>query len=311
MGIGNNVSLKKGSMDEEFQLIKKEEEIYIEEDNIKINRCRIIKELTKENCCLLIFAIIGAALVGSSIPINGLMMGYAMNGLNSMYKTIRYDEGLKYGFGLLALALVQGITNFLMIWMYQSLGAALSRIYRKKILKKYLQLHLSFFDITKNSPGSLLTKLSIDTIQLNNLVLSIVGATTQCGFTFVIALILGCYFEYRLTLIMFCFIPFVAASIAIRRSINQGSNKVGVKANVEAGGVLSECVTNTKTIFSFNFQESAVEMYMDILKYHRMQFLRDAFFAGLFVGIGQFCVFAGNAAVIAAAKNYILNLEIV
>ena len=62
-----------------------------------------------------------------------------------------------------------------------------------------------------------------------------------------IALILGCYFEYRLTLIMFCFIPFVAASIAIRRSINQGSNKVGVKANIEAGGVLSECVTNTKT----------------------------------------------------------------
>ena len=174
MGIGNNVSLKKGSMDEEFQLIKKEEEIYIEEDNIKINRCRIIKELTKENWCLLIFAIIGAALVGSSIPINGLMMGYAMNGLNSMYQTIRYDEGLKYGFGLLALALVQGITNFLMIWMYQSLGAILSRIYRKKILKKYLQLHLSFFDITKNSPGSLLTKLSIDTIQLNNLVLSII-----------------------------------------------------------------------------------------------------------------------------------------
>ena len=106
---------------------------------------------------------------------------------------------------------------------------------------------MSFFDITKNSPGSLLTKLSIDTIQLNNLVLSIVGATTKCGFTFVIALILGCYFEYRLTLIMFCFIPFVAASIAIRRSINQGSNKVGVKANIEAGRVLSECVTNTKT----------------------------------------------------------------
>ena len=74
--------------------------------------------------------------MGSSIPINGLMMGYAMNGLNSMYKTIRYDEGLKYGFGLLALALVQGITNFLMIWMYQSLGAALSRIYRKKNFKK-------------------------------------------------------------------------------------------------------------------------------------------------------------------------------
>jgi ATP-binding cassette subfamily B (MDR/TAP) protein 1 len=49
---------------------------------------------------------------------------------------------------------------------------------------------------------------------------------------------------------------------------------------------------------------------MDVLKYHRKQFLRDAFLAGLFVGIGQFCLFAGNAALIAAAKHYILNLEI-
>ena len=310
MDMNNNISLKRKNTDEEVQFTKKEEEIYIEEDTVKINPCRIIKELTKEHCCRLIFAIIGAALVGSLPPLNGLTMGYAMNGLNSMYQTIRYDEGLKYGLILLILAFVQGIANFLMIWMYQSLGAALSRIYRKKVLRKYLQLHMSFYDITKNAPGALLTKLSIDTMQLNNLVLSIVGSTTQCGFTFVIGLILGCYYEYRLTLIMFCFIPFVAASMAIRRSINRGQNKKGVKVNVEAGGILSECVTNTKTIYSFNFQEAAVDMYMDVLKYHRKQFLRDAFLAGLFVGIGQFCLFAGNAALIAAAKHYILNLEI-
>ena len=310
MEVGNNISLKRRNTEEEVQFTKKDEEIFIEEDTVKINPCRIIKELTKEHCCRLIFAIIGAALVGSLPPLNGLIVGYATNGLNSMYQTVRYDEGLKYGLILLGFALMQGISNFLMIWMYQSLGAALSKIYRKKILRKYLQLHMAFYDITKNAPGALLTKLSIDTMQLNNLVLSVVGTTTQCGFTFVIGLILGCYYEYRLTLIMFCFIPFVAASMVIRRAINRGQNKQGVKVNVEAGGILSECVTNTKTIYSFNFQEAAVDMYMDVLKYHRKQFLRDAFLAGLFVGIGQFCLFAGNAAFIAAGKKYILNLEI-
>ena len=305
-----NISLKRKNTDEEVQFVKKEEEIFVEEDTVKINPCRIIKEVTREHCCRFVFAIFAAALLGAIQPVNGLVMGFAMNGLNSMYQTVRYDEGLKYGIIMLVMAFLQGFANFLMIWMFQGIGAALSRIYRKKVLRKYLQLHMSFYDITKNSPGALLTKLSIDTMQLNNLIFSVVGSTTQCGFIFVIALILGCYYEYRLTLIMFCFIPFVAASMAIRRSINRGSNKKGVKVNVEAGGILSECVTNTKTIYSFNFQDAAVDMYMDVLKYHRRQFLRDAFFAGLFVGIGQFCLFAGNAALIAAAKHYILNLEI-
>ena len=62
--------------------------------------------------------------------------------------------------------------------------------------------------------------------------------------------------------------------------IINGSNKFGVKVNVEAGGVLSECVTNTKTIYSFNFQQHAVEMYMEILEYCSKQFLRDSLISG-------------------------------
>jgi ATP-binding cassette subfamily B (MDR/TAP) protein 1 len=210
----------------------------------------------------------------------------------------------------LALAFIQGVLNFLMIWMFTRIGVALARIYRKKVLRKYLQLHMSFYDITKNAPGALLTRLSIDTMQLNNLVMSILGSTVQCGATFVLGLILGCIYEYRLTLIMFCFVPFIAIAIIIRRSLNRGSGKRGVKANVEAGGILSECVTNTKTIYSFNFQNAAVEMYMGVLEYHRRQFLRDSIIAGIFIGIGQFCIFGGNAAVMAAAKHYILNGQI-
>jgi ATP-binding cassette subfamily B (MDR/TAP) protein 1 len=51
-------------------------------------------------------------------------------------------------------------------------------------------------------------------------------------------------------------------------------------------------------------------MYMGVLEYHRRQFLRDSIIAGIFIGIGQFCIFGGNAAVMAAAKHYILNGEI-
>jgi len=70
---------------------------------------------------------------------------------------------------MLALALVQGVGNFIMIWKFFSIGCYLCNGYRKKIVRKYLQMHISYFDITENSPGALLTRLSIDTMQLNAL----------------------------------------------------------------------------------------------------------------------------------------------
>ena len=180
-------------------------------------------------------------------------MAEAMNSLNSKFQTVRYDKGLKYSIIFLILAFFQGLGNFLMIWKFFSIGCTLCRNFRKKILKKYLQMHISFFDITSNAPGALLTRLSIDTMQLNALVISILGTSVQCGYIIVLGLILGCIYEYKLTLEMFCFFSFIVASTIIRSGINNGSHKFGIKANVEAGDVLSECVTNTKTIYSFNF----------------------------------------------------------
>ena len=170
-----------------------------------------------------------------------------------------------------------------MLWKFISLGQTLARIYRKKLLKKYLSLHLSYFDVNENSPGSLLTRMSIDTMELNQMLNNILGISVQCGVVILVGLIIGCYYEYRLTLIDFCFLPFIVAANILRKGLMQGSSKKGVKANVEAGGILSECVINTKTIFSFNFKPSAIAMYLNAIEFVRQQFYRDAFISGFFV----------------------------
>ena len=136
---------------------------------------------------------------------------------------------------------------------------------------------------------------------------SILGTIVQCSAVLIVGLILGCYYEYRLTLIDFCFVPFIVAANIIRRGIMQGANKKSLKSNMEAGGILSECVINTKTIFSFNFQPTAIRMYLEAIEYVRSQFYHDAFLSGFFVALGNFASFAANAAVYAAAKKYILD----
>ena len=91
-----------------------------------------------------------------------------------------------------------------MIWIFTRIGVALARLYRKLILKKYLQMHVSFYDITKNSPSALLTRLSIDTMKLNNLVMSTVGPTVPCGTILILGLILGCIYDINFSYVLFC-----------------------------------------------------------------------------------------------------------
>ena len=299
-------SIKRRNTDEEVHFDKKDKEISLNKKDIPIRICNVIRELGDFKLDLTL-ACLGAIILGCLSPVNGLIMAKAINALNSSNQTKRYDDGLKYALIFLAFAFLQGLGNCLMIWKFASLGQTLARIYRKKLLKKYLSLHLSYFDVNENSPGSLLTKMSIDTMELNQMLNSILGVTVQSAAILIVGLAIGCYYEYRLTLINFCFVPFIVGANVLRRIMMENASRAGIKANIEAGGILSECVINTKTIFSFNFQPTAIQMYLNAIEFIRRRIFRDSFVSGFFVALGSFASFAANAAVYAAVKKYIVD----
>ena len=134
-------------------------------------------------------------------------------------------------------------------------------------------------------------------MELNQMLNSILGVTVQSAAILIVGLSIGCYYEYRLTLINFCFVPFIVAANVLRRIMMQNAGGRGIKANIEAGGILSECVINTKTIFSFNFQPTAIQMYLNAIEFIRRKIFRDSFISGFFVALGRFASFAAHAAV--------------
>ena len=85
-------------------------------------------------------------------------------------------EGLRWALYHIGIAVIGGLSIFLKMWKLESLGNLVTAKMRKKVFKKYLELHTGFFDTDYNSPGSLLTKLSIDTTKISALVLSIFGS---------------------------------------------------------------------------------------------------------------------------------------
>ena len=66
---------------------------------------------------------------------------------------------------------------------------------RKRVFKKYLELDLQFYDQDMNSPGSLLTKLSIDTTKISAIVLSVFGSIISAIGGIIISIVLGLIFD--------------------------------------------------------------------------------------------------------------------
>ena len=205
----------------------------------------------------------------------------------------------------LGVAVLNGLAIFIKIWKLESIGSVITSKMRKLVVDKYLHLHIGFFDEDDNAPGALLTRLSIDTTQLNSLVLSVIGdmvATIGCA---IVGLFLSFYYSWRLTLIAICFLPFQIYSQIVVAQTMRGGRDSDKKIDIEAGGVLSECVINTKTIYSFNFQKNAVDSYLEILSEAEKKFFCDSFVKGIVTGIGTFAMYASNATVFHYAGVFI------
>ena len=299
-------SIKRVKTEDEVHFERRDNEISKSPDDVSLSLCSIIKDLYNFKFYF-IFSLITVALEGVFPPIAGFYLGKTTNAINSKYETIRYDDGLKFSGIYLIILFVYSVTNFWALWTEYSLGINMSKMYRNKMMKKYLSFHLSFYDIDRNSPGSILSKMSINTIQLKEFLKFIWGYSIIIITNLIATLIIGCCYEYRLTLIIYLFLPFVIIINIIRRFAVQVDSKKSIEANMEGASIISECVTNVKTIFAYNFQPEALRIYTEAIYYITQNQNRDNFINGLVTGLNFFCNYAKNIAIYAATKKFVLN----
>ncbi len=87
----------------------------------------------------------------------------------------------------------------------------------------------------------------------------------------------------------------------------QVDDKRSIQSNMEGGSIISECVTNTKTIYAYNFQQEAIRIYLEAIDYITRQQIRDNLINGVVLALTFFANYSKNAAIFAATKRYVLN----
>ena len=266
--------------------------------------------LLKNNKCNLFIGSLCSLIHGATNPIIGYALAKSVNAMSDNDPNVINKKGRFWGLMLLILSFVQGISFFLKLWKLNSSGNLLVYNIRNKIMKKYLEMHISFFDIDKNTPGTLFSKLTIDTMYFNSIILIFFGDLPGAMGAFVVGTIWGLTIDWRLTIVSICFLPFIIGAKIYIHKARRGGRQANREINIEAGSILSECVMNTKTIFAFNFEKEAVKMYIDIIKKETITFLRDSFLQGFIVGLGVMAQFFCNAAIFHLSIIYIRDRDL-
>jgi ABC-type multidrug transport system fused ATPase/permease subunit len=72
------------------------------------------------------------------------------------------------------------------------------------------------------------------------------------------AIIIGFYYDKKLTLILLCFFPFRILFAFLVGKFKVGGKRKYKDIRIEASLFFSEIVSNTKTLFSYNYQKNAI-----------------------------------------------------
>jgi ATP-binding cassette, subfamily B (MDR/TAP), member 1 len=164
---------------------------------------------------------------------------------------------------------------------------------------------MGYFDEPSHTPGNLTTQLSSDTTKLNSIALSMVGISVQTIATLVVTITIGFIFDWRLSLINIVCMPLMIASSVFEFKLQQGFSDVDEVIETSAGGIVSESVCNTKTIYCYNMQKKVVRMYTRILKNGMKTINKTSFVNGIAFGFSQFCMFVTHAIIFYAGGSFL------
>ena len=248
---------------------------------------------------------LGALLYGAVIPSTSLVLGKLTTAFALKENSDMRHKVLKWALILLVVTFFGAICNYFKVLKLGELGSAVVSKTRKNLFKKYLKLHIGFFDFESNEPSGLLSILSVDINNLKLFFSTIIGAILVTLGIIITALIIGFYYDWKLTLILLCFFPLRIVFSFLSGKFKFGGKRKYKEVRIEASSYFSECVTNTKTVFSFNFQNSAIEMYKSILEKETSDYIKDSLILSTLLGAGDFLSYASNSVAYKCAMKFI------
>ena len=137
---------------------------------------------------------------------------------------------------------------------------------RKEIYSSLLKKHIGWFDLKENNTGALTEILSSDVYYLNGASTEAISTIIETSFGLLGGIALSFVYEWRTALVALGLAPFLTISNAIQVKLQMGFTELQEGPLKEANLIISDSISNYKTVASFGHEELIVDTLKNKLK---------------------------------------------
>jgi len=256
---------------------------------------------------MMIIGTLCAMAYGTVLPLFSLIFGGLIDAFNKSTDEV-YDQIKGLCLYLVYIAIAAFILAFCQNAFWMLAGERQARRIREAYLKAILRQDVAWFDV--QGTGALTTRISGDTVTMQNGMSEKVAQTVQFYSTFIAGFALGFTKGWKLTLVLLAVTPVLAICGGFMMKLMANMTTKGQAAYASAGKVAQEVLSNARTVASFSGEEREAQRYTLNLDAARKIGARKGFIAGLGLGttmLIMFCTYAlafWYGSVLVLAKEY-------
>ncbi|KAI9713349.1 MAG: hypothetical protein M1828_001442 [Chrysothrix sp. TS-e1954] len=162
------------------------------------------------------------------------------------------------------IALANFLVYFIMGWTVNKIIQGVSRRYRRELLRNTMRQELSFFDVDKNAPGAISSRLWINASNLNELLGVNFGLILVNVVTIVSVSALGIAYGWKLGLVcVFAALPPLLLSGYFRISLETKLEEDTSLRFANSAAIASEAVSAIRTVASLTLENEMLRIYQE------------------------------------------------
>ncbi|MCU0471013.1 MAG: ABC transporter transmembrane domain-containing protein [Arcicella sp.] len=211
-------------------------------------------------------------------------------------------------FLFIILLILQAAFSFFRVYTFTRVSEQSMRDLRKALYTKIITLPVPFFE--KNRVGDLMSRITTDISQLQDVLSITLAELFRQIFTLVGGIILISYLSSKLTLFMLLTFPFlVVAAIIFGRFIRKNAKKVQDEL-ASTNIIVEETLQSINVVKAFTNEDLEAKRYSSSVQRVVDYALKAATFRGGFISFVIFVLFGGVVGVVWYGGNLVLNGEL-
>ncbi|CAM0945814.1 unnamed protein product [Alopecurus aequalis] len=216
--------------------------------------------LHKPEIPILLLGCTAAAANGAILPVFGMLLSSAISTFYEPPQKLRKDSVF-----WAEMYVMLGVISMLIIPMQYSLfnmagGKLIERI-RAVSFSRVVYQEIGWFDDPLNSSGAIGSRLSGDAASIKSIAGDVLSLIVQSLSTCVVGIVIAMIANWKLAIIVLCFLPCVIAQSYAQTRLMRGFGADAKEMYEQASTIASDAISNIRTVASFCAEEKIIESY--------------------------------------------------